>query len=44
MSFDQLMYALDNVSGFTYQDTKEIPLFVSIFIKDIHTDEFEYLP
>ena len=43
MTYDDIMRDLDNVSGFTYEDTKQIPLFVSIFIRDIHTDEYEYL-
>ena len=42
MDYETIMRDLDNVSGFTYQDTRDIPLFVSIFIKDIHTDEKEY--
>ena len=44
MSYRQLMYALDNISGFTYQDTQDVPLFVSIFCHDVHADEWEYLP
>ncbi len=39
----RLMYKLDYISGFTYEDTKNIPMFVSVFSRDIHTDEKEYM-